>query len=65
MDKRKNISPRTNAWLAVGFLVAGLALQLSYALKLTEKPIFLMIGSVLSFVALLFILRYNRQRRDK
>lgn len=57
-------SPATLA-LAVIFLLAGVGLQLSYALKLTQNPIFLMIGSILSLLALLLALRYNRQRRGK
>ncbi len=62
-DNGKPSSPPL--WPSVLFLLAGLGLQLSYALKFTGSPLFLLAGSVLSFAALLLALRYNRQRRIK
>ena len=62
-DKAGKSSPPL--WSAVLFLLAGLGLQLSYAFRLTSSPLFLLAGSLLSFVALLLALRSNRQRRIK
>ena len=52
-------------WPAVVFLLAGLGLQLSYALKYSDRPVLLIAGSISSFIALLLLLRYNRQRKLK
>lgn len=59
----RNSSPAP--WPAVVFLLAGLGLQLSYALKYSDRPVLLIAGSISSFIALLLLLRYNRQRKLK
>ncbi len=59
----RNSSPAP--WAAVVFLLTGAGLQLTCALKYSGRPILLTAGSVLSFAALLLLLRHDRQRRVK